>query len=83
MNGSDLVRALQYLSEYHFHRFPIRRWAATSAQISELEAPSQAIVLSKSEVIKTARLNEVARRSLTTKAARLLKFYLVLSWLPS
>ena len=70
-------------ARYHFHRFPIRRWAATSAQISGLEAPCQTSVLSKSEVIETARLNEFARRSLTTKAARLLKLYSVLSWLPS
>jgi hypothetical protein len=68
-------------ARYHFHRFPIRRWAATSAQISELEAHSLTRVISRSELITLAADNEVLRCAVRAKALRRVRLCSVLSWL--
>jgi hypothetical protein len=66
-------------ARYYLHRFPIRRWAATSAQISELEAHSLTRVISRHELITLAADNDASRWALRTKALRRVQVCSVLS----
>ena len=66
-------------ARYHFHRLPIRRWAATSAQISELEVPSLTQIISRHELITLAADNDASRCAVRTKALRRLQVCSVLS----